>query len=212
MAKRQQNSLGGDVAIAVATEQVGGIGDEPVVVVAIARSAQERARLAALVDDHVQVLLASSYQRGGVPAERQPPATRRRWPRRHQRPRPPSSGLLVDSDGRFAHWGNRTVALSPLEHDLLCCLLEEVGRTWSYQALHRQVWGHDQQRGRCDVQSVVKRLRAKLRELDSPLRIDAVRGVGLRLVETVAVNPPSSARVRPRRPARPSARPPSRVR
>ncbi len=197
------------MAIAVATEQVGGIGDEPVVVVAIARSAQERARLAALVDDHVQVLLASSYQEavfllsaadGDAQALAAPP------------PSEPTSGLLVDSDGRFAHWGNRTVALSPLEHDLLCCLLEEVGRTWSYQALHRQVWGHDQQRGRCDVQSVVKRLRAKLRELDSPLRIDAVRGVGLRLVETVAATPTVSSRARLRRPARPSARPPSRVR
>ena len=73
--------------------------------------------------------------------------------------------------------------LSPLEHDLLVCLLREVGRTWTFARIHRRVWGNDHLGGRDDVQSVVKRLRRKLHALSSPYGIHAVRGVGLRLVD-----------------------------
>ncbi len=80
-------------------------------------------------------------------------------------------------------WCGRSTGLSPLEYDLLRCLLERVGRTWPFEVLHRQVWGNDHLGDRSDVQSVVKRLRRKLRGLGCPFQIMAVRGVGLRLVD-----------------------------
>ena len=92
-------------------------------------------------------------------------------------------GVEVDSEWRTMTWHGSSVALSPLEHDLLLCLLDLPLRTWTFELLHRTVWGNDHLAGRDDVQSVVKRLRRKLRDIASPLGIRAVRGVGLRIVD-----------------------------
>jgi DNA-binding winged helix-turn-helix (wHTH) protein len=92
-------------------------------------------------------------------------------------------GVEVDSEWRTMTWQGSSVALSPLEHDLLLCLLDLPLRTWTFELLHRTVWGNDHLAGRDDVQSVVKRLRRKLRDIASPLGIRAVRGVGLRIVD-----------------------------
>jgi DNA-binding response OmpR family regulator len=92
-------------------------------------------------------------------------------------------GVEVDSEWRTMAWQESSVALSPLEHDLLLCLLDVPLRTWTFELLHRTVWGNDHLAGRDDVQSVVKRLRRKLRDIASPLGIRAVRGVGLRIVD-----------------------------
>lgn len=94
--------------------------------------------------------------------------------------------LEVDSDWRVARRADREVRLTPLEHDLLICLLEQVGHIETFESLQRRVWGNDHLGDRSHVQSVVKRLRRKLDGLDSSLRIEAVRGVGLRLVDTAS--------------------------
>jgi hypothetical protein len=182
-----------------------GTADVPAVIIAIAPSMEERLRVAQLVT-HAPVLLVSSREEavalltGGEP----PPEA--------LAPVPPADavladplavpvveavveavvapadpvapdGLVVDSDWRVVRWEERTVPLSPLEHDLLVCLLADPGRTWTFERIHQRVWGNDHLGGRDDVQSVVKRLRRKLRELGSPYGIHAVRGVGLRLVD-----------------------------
>lgn len=152
------------------------------VVIAIAETVEERIRLAALVGNHASVVMVSSRAEamevlGG-----------------EEVPEPvelasvvdvpvPRSGLHVDSDWRVASVEGREVGLSPLEHDLLVCLLEDVGHIRTFESLQKEVWGNDHLGGRSHVQSVVKRLRRKLSELDSPLEIDAVRGVGLRLLD-----------------------------
>ena len=181
----------------------------PTVVIVIAPSAEERLRLARLVNDEVPVLLVSSRDEaiallGGdearapglsvltwsqAAAARGPAAVVEPLPAaRPARKGAPESnghsvGIDVDSDWRVASWRDKAVSLSPLEHDLLRCLLGDLGRTLTFERLHRQVWGNDHLGGRSDLQSVVKRLRRKLRELGSPLQIHAVRGVGLRLTD-----------------------------
>jgi DNA-binding response OmpR family regulator len=110
------------------------------------------------------------------------PAARTTRKRAHE-----SVGIDIDSDWRVASWRDKVVSLSPLEHDLLRCLLGDLGRTLTFERLHRQVWGNDHLGGRSDLQSVVKRLRRKLRDLGSPLQIHAVRGVGLRLTDLRAL-------------------------
>ncbi len=149
----------------------------PAVVVVIAASHAERVRLAALVDDQAPVLMAAKVADavallGEPTVELPPPADL-----------PVVRGVVVDSDARLASWGERAVALAPLEHDLLVRLLESVGHTLTFEELHRDVWGNDHLGDRSDLTSTVKRLRRKLAELSSPLVIQAVRGVGLRLVE-----------------------------
>lgn len=148
------------------------------VVVVIAASRAERVRLASLVDDEAPVLMAARVADAvALLGERIEPAD----------PEPDEVavvvGVTVDSDARLARWGDQSVALAPLEHDLLVRLLDSAGRTLTFEELHRDVWGNDHLGDRSDLTSTVKRLRRKLAELSSPLVIQAVRGVGLRLVE-----------------------------
>lgn len=168
-----------------------GLGAEakvPAVVIAIAMSSEDRVRIASLMTDSALLLVASREEALLVLAGLTPPPE-------VPAPRVPSDVSLrvhreedsrvtleVDSDLRVARWGAETVHLSPLEHDLLVRLLSQLGHTCTFESLHREVWGNDFLRGRDNVWSVVKRLRRKLIVLGCPLRISAVRGVGLRLV------------------------------
>jgi hypothetical protein len=163
----------------------------PAVVIAVAPRAEERLRLAQMIGDHASVVLVGTRAEAiavllgelpGVAAKEEPvlgPPTVAPAP-------PPTDQLVVDSDLRTASWDGRMVPLSPLEHDVLRCLLAESGHTWPFEALHRQVWGNGHLGDRSDVQSVVKRLRRKLRELGCPIEIHAVRGVGIRLADPAA--------------------------
>ncbi len=122
-------------------------------------------RLAAMVGEHAPVLLVSTLGEaaavlGGdgvagtievtVPSLEPAPAPVAL---------PAAPALVVDSDARRLHCGDRSVGVSPLEHDLLVCLLGQVGHTVSYAEVHQQVWGNAHEGGRGDVQSVVKRAR-----------------------------------------------------
>ncbi|MFD0591439.1 winged helix-turn-helix domain-containing protein [Catellatospora coxensis] len=91
--------------------------------------------------------------------------------------------LVIDSARSTARCRNREVDLTRLELDLLTCLTTEPVRIWSYAELHRAVWRDEGLERKADVQSVVKRLRHKLRQLGTGATIDAVRGVGLRLTD-----------------------------
>ena len=97
-------------------------------------------------------------------------------------PAVPPSGLVVDSDARVVSCGERRADLSPLEHDLLVSLQRADGHLRTFAWLQRHVWHNDHQGGRSHVQSVVKRLRRKLAMVESPVQIEGVRGIGLRLV------------------------------
>lgn len=175
---------------------------EPAVVIAIAASMDERLRVARIISPHAPLLLVASREealqllargaREHVEPVRELPA-----------PDTPSlvAGVDVDSEWRTLNWQGSSVALSPLEHDLLLCLLDPPLRTWTFALLHRTVWGNDHLAGRDDVQSVVKRLRRKLREVGSPLGIRAVRGVGLRVVDHREPAPSQRSAVEVSRPA-----------
>ena len=176
---------------------------EPAVVIAIAASMDERLRVARIISPHAPLLLVASREEAlqllarGAPEHVEPV---------HELPdsNPPSlvAGVEVDSEWRTLRWQGTSVALSPLEHDLLLCLLDPPLRTWTFALLHRTVWGNDHLAGRDDVQSVVKRLRRKLREVASPLGIRAVRGVGLRVVDHREPAPAQRSAIEASRPAR----------
>ncbi|MET8529960.1 winged helix-turn-helix domain-containing protein [Micromonospora sp. NPDC005172] len=153
--------------------------------IAVTPSPSERIRLAERLDGIAPLLLVADLDELrrliGVPAQRTgSPSGRTPGPEPITDPGPV---LIVDSARSTARYGTREVALTRLEHDLLICLTTEPLRVWSYAELHRSVW-HDEGRGRrADVQSLVKRLRRKLRDLGTGAAIEVVRGVGLRLTD-----------------------------
>ncbi|WP_229402351.1 winged helix-turn-helix domain-containing protein [Micromonospora okii] len=94
---------------------------------------------------------------------------------------PPACGLSVDSDRQVLRWRDDEVGLTPLEHALLRCLAGTPGQIWTYQRLHREVWGTEHLGRGSDLHSLVRRARRKLARLGAAATIHAVRGVGFRL-------------------------------
>jgi DNA-binding response OmpR family regulator len=92
-------------------------------------------------------------------------------------------GLRIDPAHHEATWHGRPLPLTPHEVKVLGYLASHPGRVRTYQQLYDHAWGGPYFTGPAAVQSVIKRLRAKLRQLALPLHIVAARGLGFRLVE-----------------------------
>ena len=89
------------------------------------------------------------------------------------------AGLRLDTARREAHLGATHLELSRLEFDLLHTLLAHTGRVLSREQLLDQVWNYAYAGDARTVDSLVKRLRAKLRAVDPRADcIVAVRGIG----------------------------------
>jgi len=93
--------------------------------------------------------------------------------------------LCMDMDARTVLVGDIPLNLTRLEFDLLCHLLSNAGRVFQREQLLSQVWGYDFVGDTRAVDSVIKRLRAKIRAASGSADvIEAVRGVGYRLTRT----------------------------
>lgn len=165
--------------------------------IAVSASAEQRVRLAELVDDVAPLLLVSSLdelRRLLVPAHQPPPGA----PEQPEPPEPdavdaasvratgedPDADVLtIDRARSVARWRDSEIQLTDLEQELLGRLMSTPLRVWSYDALHHTVWRDRSVRGTADVHSVVKRLRRKLDDLGTTVTIDAVRGIGFRLTD-----------------------------
>ncbi|WP_436499820.1 winged helix-turn-helix domain-containing protein [Actinokineospora sp. HUAS TT18] len=90
--------------------------------------------------------------------------------------------LRLDADLRELTWCGRPVPISAREFDLLFALANSPGRVWTFAELTNKVWGRAYVGDAQAVVSAVKRLRRALRENASGVRVEAVRGVGYRVV------------------------------
>lgn len=91
--------------------------------------------------------------------------------------------LSMNLDKHEAHWDGQLLELSALEFDLLETLLRNEGHVLTREQLISTVWGYDFYGDTRAVDTAVRRLRARLREVN-PLAADSVatvRGVGYRL-------------------------------
>ena len=80
---------------------------------------------------------------------------------------------------RTATVAGAALDLSRLEFDLLALLIAQIGRVFTREQLVEQVWGYEYLGDTRVVDSVVKRLRAKLRSHDPQADcLVAVRGIG----------------------------------
>ena len=89
--------------------------------------------------------------------------------------------LQMDIEGRTVTTGENTLNLTRLEFDLLYHLLSNAGRVLTRERLLEQAWGYDFAGDTRAVDSAIKRLRAKLRNVSANAdAIETVRGVGYR--------------------------------
>ncbi|EFO80133.1 two component transcriptional regulator [Oscillochloris trichoides DG-6] len=99
-------------------------------------------------------------------------------------PSVPPSPLQIDQPRRRATFQNHMLDLRPREFDLLAFLARHPGQVFSRDTLLRQVWGQD---GFLDERTVdvhVRRLRAKLAEVDPEADlIQTEWGIGYRFAE-----------------------------
>jgi DNA-binding response OmpR family regulator len=143
-------------------------------VVCITETPEERSRLARLFDGVGVLVMASD------------PQSASRFLGHLDEAASPSEvqldGLRIDLAHHEATWHGRPLPLTAHELKVLGCLASHPGRVQTYRQLYDRAWGGAYFTGPAAVQSVIKRLRAKLRELALPLHIVAVRGLGFRLV------------------------------
>jgi len=108
--------------------------------------------------------------------------------------------LVIDHRAHCIRWGGRRLDLTELEYRVLACLVSESGRAWSFRELREAGWGPTPDLGDDPyvVRSVVQRVRKKLRAAGCDVRIEPVRGFGLRLAAAgapVAVDRASLSRL-----------------
>ncbi|MFU8854172.1 winged helix-turn-helix domain-containing protein [Micromonospora sp. SL1-18] len=154
-------------------------------VIGIASSPAERSRLAQLLGGVDAFLIVSSVDQArmflaaGAPVAR--PVQTALVEAEADLGTQSTPDLCVDSDRRVLRWLDREIELTPLEHDLLLCLVGTPDRVWTYERLHLEVWGNKHLGRGSDMHSVVRRVRSKLARLGASVAIHAVRGVGFRL-------------------------------
>lgn len=89
--------------------------------------------------------------------------------------------LVIDVPAHEVKRGEETIALTPLEFDLLTALARRPNQVFSREVLLRDVWGYRHQADTRLVNVHVQRLRAKIEtDPENPEIIITVRGVGYR--------------------------------
>jgi len=88
--------------------------------------------------------------------------------------------LTVNPAAQICTYEGEDVALTPTEFDLLLYLMARRGQALSRDTIHRDVWGHEFDRGTNLIDVYVNYVRRKLDEVGCPSPIETVRGVGYR--------------------------------
>ena len=89
--------------------------------------------------------------------------------------------LEIDVPGHAVRRGDRLIALTPLEFDLLATLARTPSKVFSREELLEQVWGYQHAADTRLVNVHVQRLRSKIeRDPEKPEIVVTVRGVGYR--------------------------------
>ena len=143
------------------------------VVVCITETPEDRTRLAAMFDGVGVLVMASDVASARSFSA---PWASGRVPTRSRLGR-----LTVDLAQLMAAWLDRPSNLTVHEIKVLGALARHPGRVWTYRQLHDEVWERTFFTGPVAVQSVVKRLRRKLRGPGASLEVEAVRGLGFRI-------------------------------
>lgn len=92
--------------------------------------------------------------------------------------------LMVDLAERTCAYDDNPIEFTQTEFDLLAYFVTRRGQALSRDEIHKDVWGHDFDRGTNLIDVYVGYVRRKLADAGCPCHIDAVRGVGYRYIPT----------------------------
>ena len=91
--------------------------------------------------------------------------------------------IRLDPAARTCTVDGTPVDLTPTEFDLLAFLMARKGEALGRDVIHREVWGHDFDRGTNLIDVYVNYVRRKLEDAGCEAPITTVRGVGYRFEE-----------------------------
>ena len=99
-------------------------------------------------------------------------------------------GLVIDTDTRSVRTLSGEVPLTPKEHGLLQLLLTQPGHLFPREEITESVWHHRYIASSRTLDVHMRRVRDKLREVHAEFTVQAVRGVGYRLLNCAPVDRP----------------------
>lgn len=94
---------------------------------------------------------------------------------------PPQPGLVLDPVRHALVHGDRSVLLTPTEYRMVAAITSRPGEVVRRRAVVAAAWPDGAIVNENTVDSYVRRIRAKLEEIDSPVHLHTVRGVGFEL-------------------------------
>jgi len=94
---------------------------------------------------------------------------------------PPVAGLELDPARHSLRHGDAEVMLSPTEFRMVAALTSRPGEVVRRQAVVAAAWPDGAKVSENTVDSYIRRIRGKLREIDTPVTLRTVRGVGFTL-------------------------------
>ncbi len=92
-----------------------------------------------------------------------------------------SSGLKIDAASRRVHLGERELALTAKEFDVLAVLASHHDKVVPRETLMNQVWDQNWYGSTKTLDVTIGRLRSKLEAAEAGEKVVAIRGVGFRL-------------------------------
>lgn len=96
--------------------------------------------------------------------------------------------IVLDPQAHTVTRGGRPVSLTPLEFDLLACLISAPGQVFSREVLLQKVWGYHHPGDTKLVNVHMTRLRQKIEDdAENPRVIRTVRGVGYQAIDPATV-------------------------
>lgn len=102
--------------------------------------------------------------------------------RRGPAPAPRPAGLLLDPLAHAARTATGTVLLTPTEFRMLAAITSRPGEVVRRRSVVAAAWPDGAAVSENTVDSFIRRIRGKLASIESPTRIETVRGVGFRVV------------------------------
>jgi len=100
--------------------------------------------------------------------------------------------LVLDRDAHVIRTPAGETPLNPKEHDLLELLLSQPGHLFPREEIVQRVWRHRYLPASRSLDVHVRRLRAKLEEVQANVSLETVRGIGYRIVPQGASLLPTS--------------------